>query len=71
MADRLLLTIPEACDRLNIGRTTMYGLISEGEVPMLKVGRKSLVPATALEAYVARLVSVLQSPTASSGDAAA
>jgi len=63
MADRLLLTIPEACDRLNVGRTTLYGLISEGEVPMLKVGRKSLVPATALEAYVARMVSVLQSPT--------
>ncbi|TFV67226.1 UNVERIFIED_ORG: DNA-binding protein [Bacillus sp. AZ43] len=54
----LLLPIyPEAGRMLGVGRTTMYGLITSGELRTVKIGRRRLVPAAAIEAYVARLES--------------
>lgn len=37
MSDRLL-TIPEACERLRIGRATLYARIADGLVPAIKIG---------------------------------
>ena len=51
-AVRLVLTVEEAADRLGIGRTLMYALITAGEVESVRIGRLRRVPADALERYV-------------------
>lgn len=54
--DRLLLTVVEAARRLGIGRTLMYDLLAAGEIESVHVGRLHKIPASALDAYVARLI---------------
>lgn len=55
---RLVLTIEEAAERLGIGRTLMYALVSAGEVESVRIGRLRRVPTDALDAYVLRLRSL-------------
>jgi len=50
-----LLTVEEAARRLQIGRTTCYGLIRSGELESVPVGRLRRVPADAVPEFVARL----------------
>ena len=50
-----LLSVEEAARRLRIGRTTMYGLISAGEIETVTIGRRRLVPPECVTAYVAVL----------------
>jgi excisionase family DNA binding protein len=52
---RLLLTPEHAADKLDVGRTTVYALITSGELRSVKIGRSRRVPAAALEAYINRL----------------
>lgn len=52
---KLLLTIDEAAQRLGIGRTLMYRLVSTGVVQSVTVGRLRRVPCECLSEYVARL----------------
>lgn len=54
-APRLLLTVEEAADRLGVGRSTMYGLLRDGEVESVQIGRLRRVPADALPDFLARL----------------
>jgi excisionase family DNA binding protein len=51
----VLLTVEEAAERLRIGRTSMYRLVSTGAVETVTVGRLRRVPAECLAEYVARL----------------
>lgn len=55
MTDERLLTIEQAAERLQIGRTFAYGLIQRGELVSVKLGRARRVPIKALDEYVARL----------------
>lgn len=48
----VLLTVEEAAERLCIGRTTMYALVSSGAVESVKVGRLRRVPVECVDAYV-------------------
>jgi excisionase family DNA binding protein len=48
----LLLTIPEAAAMLRIGRATLYNLISDGEIPVVKVGRSARIRREALNEWV-------------------
>ena len=52
---QLLLRVEEAARRLGVGRSTMYGLILDGEVESVRIGRLRRVPSEALSAYLARL----------------
>ena len=61
---RLVLTIEEAAERLGVGRTLMYALVSSGEVESVRIGRLRRVPTDALDAYVARLRGLLPGPEA-------
>jgi excisionase family DNA binding protein len=49
-----LLSIDEAADRLGIGRTALYGEITAGRCRSIKVGRRRLVPASAVSDYAER-----------------
>ena len=62
---RLLLTPERAAERLDVGRTTVYGLLATGELESVRIGRSRRIPAEAVEGYVARLRGAEQSATAS------
>ena len=49
---RLLLRIPEAAEALGLGRSTVYELINEQQLPVVRVGRSVRIPAAALTAWV-------------------
>lgn len=50
-----LLTVTEASRCLGIGRTTTFGLMRTGELRSVTVGRRRLVPAGAIDEFVAGL----------------
>lgn len=54
---KLLLTVTEAAQRLGIGRTLMYELISTGQVPSVRIGTLRRIRPADLEAYTASLAS--------------
>ena len=51
--DRQTLTVEEAAALLGIGRNSAYQAIARGEIPVLRVGRRLLVPRAALERRLA------------------
>jgi len=52
---RWLLPIPQACSSLGVGRSTLYELAARGDVQIVRVGRRALVPVASIEAFVERL----------------
>lgn len=52
---RWLLPIPDACVGLGVGRSTLYEMAARGDVQIVRVGRRALVPVASIEAYVQRL----------------
>jgi excisionase family DNA binding protein len=55
MSDRLLYAIPDAAEQLSVSARVLERLISDGEVETVKIGRRRLVPAEALTAYVEKV----------------
>jgi excisionase family DNA binding protein len=43
------LTVPEAGQRLGIGRRQAYDAARRGEIPVIRIGRRVLVPKPAFE----------------------
>jgi excisionase family DNA binding protein len=56
--EQLLYTIPECCRLAAIGRTKFYELIAGGEIPIRKVGKKSLVAAADLKRWAEQLPAI-------------
>ncbi len=54
---RALYDVTEAMALLNLSRSQIYELIRSGRLLTVMVGRRRLVPAEAITAYVALLVS--------------
>ena len=52
----LLYTPGETAELLRVCRTTVYGLIRDGELRSVKIGRRRLIPAEALADYITLLV---------------
>lgn len=55
-ADKVLLTVEEAAARLNLGRTSVFGLIKQGKLDSVRIGRSRRIPVRALELYAERLM---------------
>jgi len=53
--DTVLLKIPDVMERLAVGQTKVYELMSSGELRSVKVGRSRRVPSYELERFVAEL----------------
>ncbi len=51
----LLLTVLETARLLGVGRTTIYELISAGELEVVHIGRAARIPTSEAEAFVDRL----------------
>lgn len=47
--DRLSYSVDEASSLIGIGRTSLYGLISTGILPVVKIGTRTLVRHSDLE----------------------
>jgi excisionase family DNA binding protein len=54
--DQLLVTPEEAARRLSVGRTTIYELMSSGELKSVNIGRCRRVPVSSLSSFVSRLI---------------
>jgi excisionase family DNA binding protein len=50
-----MLTIPEACAKLRVSRWSLYRLIKEEQIESVKIGRRRLIPADALAAFVKKI----------------
>lgn len=48
-----LLSMDEAANALGIGRTTAYLLVTRGDLRSVKVGRRRVVPSSAVADYIA------------------
>jgi excisionase family DNA binding protein len=55
MYQKLFYTISDTCRLLSVGRTKLYELIGSGEIPVRKLGKKSLVAAADLTRWADRL----------------
>jgi excisionase family DNA binding protein len=47
--ERLTISVPEAGRRLGLGRNAAYEAAKRGELPVLKFGKRLVVPIAALE----------------------
>ena len=52
---RAAYSVEEAAMALGIGRTYVFQLIKEGNLQTIKAGRRRLVPAKELQAFLARM----------------
>ena len=50
---KLGYSIREACQASSLGRTTIYSHISAGRLRVVRVGRRTIIPAEALHALIA------------------
>lgn len=54
---RAALTVAQFCETLSIGRTTFYDQVRVGRIRILKVGTRTLVPTSEVDAFLERLAS--------------
>lgn len=50
--DPLLVNVPEACRLLSLGRSSLYELIGSGDLRVIRVGRRVLVPTAELDRVI-------------------
>jgi excisionase family DNA binding protein len=53
----VLQTIDDARQRLGVSRTTIYKLMSNGDLPSVSIGASRRIPSSALNDYIASLIS--------------
>jgi excisionase family DNA binding protein len=46
------LTVKETRQIIRLGETKIYELLNEGKIKAIKVGRKTLVPRSSLQAFI-------------------
>lgn len=46
-----LYSITEAAREMHLGKDTLYGLISEGEIGTIKIGKRAKIPASEIERF--------------------
>ncbi len=49
MPKQHVMTVEEAAEILRISRNTAYEAVKRGDIPSIRIGRRVLVPCTALE----------------------
>ncbi len=52
-AEKLTLNVSEAAIRLGVSKPSLYQAIKRGEVPVIKIGHRVLIPISALEKLLA------------------
>jgi excisionase family DNA binding protein len=54
MGGSQLLSLEEARARLGIGRTLLYAVLSNGQLPSVRIGERRLIAVRDLEAFIER-----------------
>jgi excisionase family DNA binding protein len=54
--EKLAITVPEAASLVQVGRSTGYALVANGEWPSIRIGGSVRVPVEALRAWVQRRI---------------
>ena len=52
---RRLLSVPEAMACTGLGRSNFFGKLASGEIRSVKIGKRRLIPDTAVDEYIANL----------------
>jgi excisionase family DNA binding protein len=52
---QILLSIPNACARVHLGRSFLYKRIADGSIRSVKAGRRRLIVAASLNEWAANL----------------
>jgi excisionase family DNA binding protein len=52
---KLLLSIPEVVNSTGICRSNVYKMMESGEIESVKVGKRRLIPADSLHAWIEKL----------------
>jgi excisionase family DNA binding protein len=52
--ERLAYSVPEAAAATGIGKSTLYVLMDDGQLPFVKVRARRLIPAAALETLITK-----------------
>jgi excisionase family DNA binding protein len=47
--ERMSFSVNEAAAMIGLGRTTFYGLIKSGKIPVVKIGKRTLIRSTDLK----------------------
>jgi excisionase family DNA binding protein len=47
--ERFAYRVSEACEKLSIGRTSLYQLVKDGKLKLIKIAGRTLVPHSELE----------------------
>lgn len=53
--ENTLLNIPEACEKLRVGRTRLYQILNSGQIKAVRIGKKTLIPSASIEDFINRL----------------
>lgn len=51
-AEKLGYSVAEACAALSIGKTSLYTLIAVGQLPKVRIGGRTIIPADGLKALL-------------------
>lgn len=54
--ERVLLTVAEVAEALQVGRSKVFDLVIGGEIESVKIGKLRRIPVNAVHEYAARLV---------------
>lgn len=60
--DRVLLTVQDVQDLLQLGRSTVYELIRTGELPSVRIGRSVRIRRETLESWLADIEAAKSTP---------
>ncbi|MBS3946875.1 MAG: helix-turn-helix domain-containing protein [Dethiobacter sp.] len=56
MQDKILINVSEAAKLLGLGKTFTYELIGQGQLPVVRFGKRVLIPVKHLSLYIETLV---------------
>jgi excisionase family DNA binding protein len=65
MTTPLLHSIQSSTQILGIGRSSLYGLIGEGKICTVKIGRRTLIPDREIRRYAESLILSQEEPIVS------
>ena len=53
--EKIAFSVAEACTSIGIGRSLLYELIASGDIPAIKLRRRTLIKSEDLKRYIASL----------------
>jgi excisionase family DNA binding protein len=56
VGEKVAYSVEQAAQALSLGQTTVKKLIATGQLPSVRVGRRRLIPRSALEGYINQLI---------------